>query len=85
MIALAAGLETAFWVFGIRYSRRRRAQVGVQTMIGRVGEALTALAPAGQVKLDGEIWEARAPTGAKAGEAVRVTRIDGLTLEVEPA
>jgi membrane-bound serine protease (ClpP class) len=85
VIAVAAGLETAFWVLGIRYSRRRRAQVGVQTMVGRVGEALTALAPAGQVKVDGEIWEARAPAGAKAGQTVRITRIDGLTLEVEPA
>ncbi|HUY70703.1 MAG TPA: NfeD family protein [Gaiellaceae bacterium] len=84
VIAVAALLEASFWGFGIRYSRRRRAVVGVQTMVGRVGEAITALAPAGQVKVDGEIWEARAVAGAKAGEPVRVTRVDGLTLEVEP-
>jgi membrane-bound serine protease (ClpP class) len=85
VIALAAVCEASFWGFGIRYSRRRRAVVGVQTMVGRLGETITALAPAGQVKVDGEIWEARAQAGAKAGETVRVTRVDGLTLEVEPA
>ncbi len=78
VITLAAVLEASFWAFGIRYSRRRRAAVGVQTIIGRAGEALTSLAPAGQVKIDGEIWEARAAAGAKAGERVRVTRVDGL-------
>ena len=85
VIALAALCEASFWGFGIAYSRRRRAVVGVQTMVGRRGEAITALAPAGQVKIDGEIWEARAPAGAKAGDPVRVTRVEGLTLEVEPA
>jgi membrane protein implicated in regulation of membrane protease activity len=85
VISLAAVCEASFWGFGIRYSRRRRAVVGVQTMVGRLGETITALAPAGQVKVDGEIWEARAQAGAKAGETVRVTRVDGLTLEVEPA
>ena len=83
VIALAAVLELCLWFFGIRYSRRRKAQVGVQTMIGMVGEAITALAPEGQVKVDGEIWQARSPDGARAGDTVRVTKVDGLMLEVE--
>jgi membrane-bound serine protease (ClpP class) len=85
VVAVAAVCESAFWIAGIRYSRRRRAQVGVQTMVGRSAETLTALAPAGQVKIDGEIWEARSSAGAKAGQVVRITRVDGLMLEVEPA
>jgi membrane-bound serine protease (ClpP class) len=84
-IAIAAVAEISLAVFGIRYSRRRRARVGVQTMIGRPGEAITALAPRGQVKVDGEIWEARAENGVRAGDAVRVKGVDGLMLEVEPA
>jgi membrane-bound serine protease (ClpP class) len=83
VILLAAVLEVALWVFGIRYSKRRRAKVGVQTMIGRSGEALTALMPGGQVKIDGEIWQARAHANVQAGEPVRVTGVDRLTLEVE--
>ena len=44
-----------------------------------------SLVPRGQVKINGEIWEARATRNARAGETVRVTRVDGLMLEVEPA
>jgi membrane-bound serine protease (ClpP class) len=84
LIALAALLEVCFWIFGIRYSKRRKAQVGVQTMIGTVGEAITALAPEGQIKVDGEIWKARAgDDGVRPGEPVRVTGVKGLTLQVE--
>jgi membrane-bound serine protease (ClpP class) len=83
-IALAAVAELSLAIFGIRYSRRRRAQVGVQTMVGTLGEAITSLAPRGQVKVDGEIWEARAENGIRAGDTVRVTSVKGLMLEVEP-
>lgn len=84
-IAIAAVAELCLWIFGIRYTRRRRAQVGVQTMIGTTGEAITALAPRGQVKVDGTIWEARAAGGARVGDEVVVTSVDGLMLEVEKA
>src|SRR5271154_4291272 len=80
LIALAAVLELSLWFFGVRYSRRRRAQVGVQTLIGTTGEAITALAPKGQVRVDGTIWEARANGGVRAGDEVVVTRVDGLML-----
>ena len=85
LIALAAVIEISLWVFGVRYSRKRRAQVGVQMMIGATGEAITALVPDGQVKVDGEIWRARAESGAHMGDHVRVTGVQGLTLEVERA
>jgi membrane-bound serine protease (ClpP class) len=85
VIAVAAVLELCLWFFGIRYSRRRRAQVGVQTMIGTVGEAITSLTPDGQVKVDGEIWRAHGSPEIRAGDAIRITGIDGLTLEVERA
>jgi len=35
------------------------------------------------VKVDGEIWEARSSADVLPGESVRVTAVDGLTLEVE--
>ena len=84
-IVLAAVWEVCFAVVGIRWSRRRKSQVGVQTLVGKLGEAATPLAPRGQVKINGEIWEARASQNARAGDTVRVTHVDGLTLEVEPA
>ena len=39
----------------------------------------------GQVKLDGETWEARGPAGTLPGEKVVVIAVDGLVLDVEPA
>lgn len=85
VIAAAAVFEVALASFGIRYTRRRRVQVGVQTLVGTSGEVITALAPYGQVKLDGVIWRAHAEGGAGVGETVRVVRVEGLTLEVERA
>jgi membrane-bound serine protease (ClpP class) len=85
VIGAAAGFELLLALFGIRYTHLRRAQVGVQTMVGTLAEVITPLTPVGQVKVDGEIWQARAERGAGVGETVRITAVDGLTLEVEPA
>lgn len=85
VILIAAAFEGSLAVFGIRYSRRRRATVGVQTLVGTTARALTPLTPRGQIAIEGEIWEAHASSPARAGDAVTVTAVDGLTLEVEPA
>jgi membrane protein implicated in regulation of membrane protease activity len=74
--------ETFFWLW---YSRRRRAQVGAETLIGELAEVVTRCAPNGQVRLQGEIWRARCDEGADRGEQVRVTALEDLTLVVERA
>lgn len=74
-------VETTFFV---RWSKRRRAVVGVGTLVGRTAVVVRPLAPRGQVKLDGEVWEARSATDVELGREVVVTAIDGLVLEVEP-
>jgi membrane protein implicated in regulation of membrane protease activity len=74
--------ETAFFV---RWSKRRRATVGVETLVGRTAVVVRGLTPRGQVKLDGEVWEARGPAGVLPGEEVLVIAVDGLVLEVEPS
>jgi membrane protein implicated in regulation of membrane protease activity len=79
----AAFLEPAGVMIAIRWTRRRRSQVGAQVLIGARGEVITILAPRGQVKLGGEIWQAHCEEQAWPGETVRVRRVDGLTLEVE--
>jgi membrane protein implicated in regulation of membrane protease activity len=77
------------WVIELLAWRRtvskRRHVVGVQTMIGREAAVIARCAPRGQVTLDGEIWKARCTHGADVGEIVRITRVKGLTLIVEPA
>jgi membrane protein implicated in regulation of membrane protease activity len=67
------------------WSQRRRATVGVEALVGREGVVLSDLWPEGQVKVAGEIWRARCSGGCESGTRVVVRRVDGLTLEVEPA
>jgi membrane-bound serine protease (ClpP class) len=66
-------------------SLREQAQTGREGMVGLEGEALTELAPAGQVFVHGEIWQAVATRPVPVRSRVRVVAIKDLTLEVEPA
>ena len=87
VVAIVVGfaIDAAETTFFVRWSKRRRATVGVETFVGRTAVVVRALTPLGQVKLDGEVWEARGPAGLLPGEEVVVTAVDGLVLEVEPA
>jgi membrane-bound serine protease (ClpP class) len=55
-------------------------------MVGEMGEATTAVAPEGTVRIQGALWRARTnrATPIELGDAIRVVAIDGLTLEIEP-
>ena len=84
-IGCAIVLEFFEIAWGLKLAKRR-ALVGASTLVGRHGRVAVALAPRGQVMLDGERWSARTtgpPVGV--GEEVVVRSIDGIELEVEPA
>jgi membrane-bound serine protease (ClpP class) len=85
VVVIAAALvelgETWFWV---RFSQRRRIQAGAETLIGARAQVVSSCRPTGQVRLAGELWQARCEGGADVGERVRVTGRDGLTLLVVP-
>ena len=83
-VVLLGGLvEVAEALFLVRYSRRRKASVGAETMIGRRARVDTACLPAGQVWLDGERWAARCDAGAAEGDTVIVRGREDLMLIVE--
>ena len=65
-------------------SRTRRPMTGESGLIGETGEVKTPLTPTGRIQVRGELWIARCRTPLTAGQRVRVTAVDGLTLEVEP-
>jgi membrane-bound serine protease (ClpP class) len=67
-----------------RTVRNRRRAVGAETLIGQTAVVTEPCRPVGQVRLRGEIWEARCQAGAGAGAEVRVIGRDNLTLVVEP-
>lgn len=67
--------------------KHQPVRTGTEEMIGSIGEARTAIAPEGQVFMQGTIWGARlasAGSPARLGDRVRVEAVDGLTLVVRP-
>lgn len=82
---ITAGLiDIGETIFFVRWSKRRRATVGAETLVGRRATVVRALTPRGLVKLDGELWEAHGPAGLSPGDEVVVREVDGLVLQVEP-
>ena len=65
-------------------SRTRRPMTGESGLIGETGVVKTPLTPTGRIQVHGELWFARCRTPLATGQRVRVTAVDGLTLEVEP-
>ena len=69
--------------FGLWYAKRRRPAVGVEAMIGKTGVAASNLWPEGQIRVGGEIWQARCERGCDLGAKVVIRSVEGLTLVVE--
>jgi membrane-bound serine protease (ClpP class) len=84
-VVVGAVYEIAETSLFIWWSKRRRASVGVDTLVGKSGVAVGELSPEGQVKVDGEIWRARCDARCDAGSPVVVRSVEGLTLVVDPA
>jgi len=85
VVLTALGMAAFFLVVvgaGVRAMRRRPA-TGREGLVGELGVARTRLAPDGQVFVHGELWQARCDGEADPGDAVRVTGIEGLRLQVE--
>jgi len=88
-VGAIAGLIAWAVSAGVR-AMMKPSVTGPESMVGRLAVARSALGPDGgldgQVQVDGEIWRAVADGGTiPAGEKVRVTAVDGLTLRVSRA
>ena len=81
-VTVAAVIEISEFFFWIWLSRRRDVQAGGEVLIGKTARVTTPCRPDGQVRVEGELWRARCEAGADVGEAVRVTALDELTLQV---
>lgn len=81
-------VTAAFFTFvvgkGIR-AQRLPVKVGKETMLGKIGEALTPIdSSGGKIFVVGEYWTAVSDTPVEKGKSVQVTGIQGLTLKVKP-
>jgi membrane-bound serine protease (ClpP class) len=89
-VALATTLPFAFLtVFLMRLvlkSRKWKTATGKEELLGEEGVVTIALTNGGEgmIRVHGELWRARSKEDVPVGEKVRVLRIDGLKLEVEP-
>ena len=84
VVGLGAAWELAETTLIVRWSQRRRSVVGAEALVGRQAVVAADCMPAGQVRIAGELWQARCDVGAGVGDEVVVRQVDGLTLVVEP-
>jgi membrane protein implicated in regulation of membrane protease activity len=76
--AIFEGLEVWFFRW---WTKRRRPVVGVEALIGETATVTTG----GQVRVAGELWQARSDRPLAAGERVVIRAVEpDLTLMVEP-
>jgi membrane protein implicated in regulation of membrane protease activity len=72
-------LDIAESVAFLKWSRRRRSTVGAEALVGRTAVVVTET----QVRVAGELWQARADRPLLRGEEVTVRAVEGLTLVVD--
>jgi membrane-bound serine protease (ClpP class) len=71
-------------------SRAWQPQTGVEELVYEVGRVTTTIdggagtTKRGMVRIRGELWQATSAGAITEGTRVRVLRVDGLTLQVEP-
>ncbi len=80
-------LTALFFLFaigaGLR-AQRRKPTTGSEGLIGMRGTAFTRLAPSGQVRVSGELWNAESVSGTiERKNPVEVVRVVGLTVYVK--
>ncbi|HXJ53111.1 MAG TPA: nodulation protein NfeD [Burkholderiales bacterium] len=66
-------------------SRRRAVVTGREEMLGATGEALGDFDAEGWARVHGEQWKVRSSRPVRRGQKLRVTAMEGLVLNVEPA
>ena len=84
MIGWLAYSVFTFWF--VTRSLRRKLVIGLPTMVGSKGKAVSPLTPVGQVRIKGETWGAESiDRNIDTGEQIVVVEEDGLKLMVQRA
>jgi membrane-bound serine protease (ClpP class) len=83
-VALTAALLLMLMMTMMARSHARPVTTGQEEMVGSPGRVLEWHGQDGRVRVHGEIWRAQGPEGLTPDQAIRVTAIHGLTVEVGP-
>ena len=88
VITLIVGLTLAFFLVVFRLAFRLRGLpvvMGAHNLVGATGLAKSDIAPSGIAYVAGEDWSVTADAAIPKGSPVRVRRVEGVRLIVEPA
>jgi membrane-bound serine protease (ClpP class) len=83
-MAFAGALVIAAITYFAMRSRRRPQVTGQQTMLSEPAEAVESFQREGMVRVRGELWQAASRVPVARGQRLRIVRVNGLKLEVEP-
>ncbi|HEX2495048.1 MAG TPA: nodulation protein NfeD [Steroidobacter sp.] len=83
-MALAGALVMLLMASYFVRSRRRPVVTGNEQLLSERAIAMADFEGSGPVRVRGEIWYANARSPVRKGERLRVVRVAGLTLDVEP-
>ena len=85
-VTLPFALITIFLMRLVLRSRTWKVATGKEELMGEEGVTVSALAAGqeGMIRVHGELWSAISPRAVAEGKRVRVRRVDGLKLHVEP-
>jgi membrane-bound serine protease (ClpP class) len=83
-VSTVAGLGLLALVWAAMRARSRPVVSGVNEMLSATAEALEDFDTEGPVWVHGERWKAKTSRPVSKGQQLRITRVDGLSLRVEP-
>lgn len=83
-VALTGGLVFLLTAGFLVRARRQKVVTGPEQLLQETAIALEDFEHTGMVRLHGEIWRAQSATPVRQGQRLRVLRVTGLTVEVEP-
>jgi membrane-bound serine protease (ClpP class) len=85
-IILTAVATLGGFVLAVSYlvfrSQKSKPALGMEGLIGEIGEVRGKLIPAGKIFVHGEYWNARADSEIDVGEKVEVVGYEGMSLKV---
>jgi membrane-bound serine protease (ClpP class) len=83
-VATVGGLVVLAIAFLGARSQRRPVVTGERVMVGQTAEVVENFNETGQVRYAGELWNAHTTTALRVGQKVRIVKVEGLRLWVEP-
>jgi membrane-bound serine protease (ClpP class) len=83
-VATVGGLAVLAIAFLGARAQRRPVVTGERVMVGQSAEVVENFNEKGQVRYAGELWNASTATPLRIGQQVRIVKVEGLALWVEP-